>query len=158
LDVTVTNLPTPVAPEVRIPFTERMICSLSAGQNGCRADSFRTVRFPRGTNTLVFQSISVEQKSDVSPQQFGVGFTTRFRGTRFEHNLPLTAGSEQQDGTGSARFEMRQVTLYHDGVFEEDGVVELKSVEFNFSLAVPVTSFGSMYAVVTGYFTWVEPD
>ena len=43
LDVTVTNLPTPVAAEVRKPFTDRIFCYLSAGQNGCHQDQAETI-------------------------------------------------------------------------------------------------------------------
>jgi hypothetical protein len=155
LQVTVTNAPTPAAPEVRIPFTERHICSMSTGESSCIAESFRTVRFPRDTNTLVFQSLSVSQSSDVQPQQFGVRFTTKFREGTFRHSLPFIAGTDELDGTGSVRNEMRQLTLYHDGVDED--VAELIPVKFYFILAEPVDSHGAMSAVLTGYFTWVEP-
>jgi hypothetical protein len=155
LEVTVTNAPTPVAPEVRIPVTVRHVCSMSAGERTCSADSFRTVRFPRDTNTLVFQSLSVSQSSDVQPQQFGVTINTNFREFHFSHNLPIIAGTDRLDGTGSDRTEVLQLTLYHDGV--EEDVEELTPVQFNFNLGVPVTSHGAMTAVLTGYFTWVDP-
>jgi len=145
-------------PTIRVPYQGHASCDVSSGDTTCYDDILPPEDYPDGTNVFVFQSLSLNQSSDVNNTLFGFQMRTYYRGGNYVYGLPYETGGPLwaepgESVDGSRRVHNEIVHIYHDGD-NNGGSSEPASLIYWFS--EEAGSLNSHHRVYfTGYFTYL---